>query len=326
MPHRFFISHYNGDKNIAEIFSNTLRRITLEQISPWFSSDSYEGLKPGNIWFNNILSKLEDSKAVVALLTPNSLNRPWIYFESGIAQALEDCDVIPICIGVGRDSILPPLGLYQCYQLNDYRSAVELFSKLLSLFDIKFDEEMSRLVLERMIAQISHISFESESDNKESRPDVETMIQDLKSHLDKRFIEILDKPTYQIQGDKLNIEVNENKVNKLIGTTNQPSISYSVAFKIDFPAFKNTLFIDIRESDTVDSITTSLYFMLRDFVAAYTYMETWIIKNEKSGKYVIVREVANLVQAKMIFTPDSTWIVEKLKKPYVATDSGPRVT
>jgi hypothetical protein len=75
MTHKFFISHYSGDKHVAELFSNALRRITLEQISPWYSSDtaSEGGLKPGDIWFNQILSKITQSKAVVSLLTPNSI-------------------------------------------------------------------------------------------------------------------------------------------------------------------------------------------------------------------------------------------------------------
>lgn len=74
MPHKFFISHYSGDKVIAELFSGVLRRITLEQITPWFSSDTSggSGLKPGDIWFNQILAKITQSKAVVSLLTPNS--------------------------------------------------------------------------------------------------------------------------------------------------------------------------------------------------------------------------------------------------------------
>jgi len=129
MAHELFISHYNGDKNIAELFSNALGRITLGQINPWFSSDDNKngGLKPGDIWFNQIFAKITQSKAVVSLLTPNSINRHWIYFESGIGQAKEGCEVIPVSIGIKKDEILPPLGLYQCYQLNDYRSVVDFF-------------------------------------------------------------------------------------------------------------------------------------------------------------------------------------------------------
>ena len=171
MSHNFFISHYSKDKPIAELFSNALRRITLEQINPWFSSDNLGGLKPGDIWFNRIISKINQSKAVVSLLTPNSINRPWIYFESGIGQALENCEVIPVCIGLKRDSILPPLGLYQCYQLNDYRSVVDFFSKLLALFEIKFDEEMSKGVIEKFVSDISKINFEKEENNKEKKDD-----------------------------------------------------------------------------------------------------------------------------------------------------------
>ena len=114
MNHRFFLSHYSSDKNIVDIVSKTLKRITLNQIVPWFSSNESGtgGLKPGNLWFNEILDKIQKSKAVVAILTPNSISRPWIYFESGIGQTLEGCEIMPICIGIDRSKIYPPLGLY----------------------------------------------------------------------------------------------------------------------------------------------------------------------------------------------------------------------
>ncbi|HRF17692.1 MAG TPA: toll/interleukin-1 receptor domain-containing protein, partial [Chitinophagaceae bacterium] len=236
MPHKFFISHYSGDKAIAELFSGALRRITLEQISPWFSSDSTggSGLKPGDIWFNQILSKITQSKAVVSLLTPNSVNRPWVYFESGIGQALENCEVIPVCIGINRDSILPPLGLYQCYQLNDYRSVVEFFSKLLALFEIKFDEEMSKVVIEKLVTEISKITFEEQEKTEENTETVEKLIENFKNHIDKRFLEVLEKPTYAISGDNLKVHVEDIKTQAFT-----EDVTYAVQFDIDFPKLKN---------------------------------------------------------------------------------------
>lgn len=325
MTHKFFISHYSGDKNIAELFSNALRRITLEQISPWFSSDDTgdSGLKPGDIWFNQILGKITQSKAVVSLITPNSINRPWIYFESGIGQALPDCEVIPVCIGVKRDNILPPLGLYQCYQLNDYRSVVEFFSKLLTLFGIKFDEEMSKVVIEKLVSEISKISFDKKTEKDEQIISIENILENFKSHIDKRFLEILEKPTYTINGDNLNL-----KVSSQTAAENNDSLetSYSVSFSIDFPDFKNDdLYIDIRQNDTFQSLTDTLYFMLRPHVKPYKYLEEWVIIEPVTNKLVVIREIADRVPAKSIFKPSTKWRIIKLSKPYNAMDSKNRI-
>ena len=323
MVHKFFISHYSGDKRIAELFSSALRRITLEQINPWFSSDAFgnSGLKPGDIWFNQILSKINQSRAVVALLTPNSINRPWVYFESGIGQALEKCEVIPVCIGVNRDSILPPLGLYQCYQLNDYRSVVEFFSKLLTLFEIKFDEEMSKVVIEKLVTEISMITFEEEKKKNEDNETIGKLIENFKNHIDKRFLEVLEKPTYAIAGDNLRVHIEDLKpLHELEETT------YSVQFDIDFPEFRNkNLFIDIRPSDTFQRLTDNLYHMIRPHVKPYTYLEEWVIVEQQSNRFVIIREIANCIPATSIFEPNSKWVIVKLTKPYNATDSSERI-
>lgn len=171
MKHRFFISHCSQDKEIADIFSEALKRITLDQISPWYSTESAtNGLMPG-IWFNQILSKISESQAVIALLTPNSINRPWVYFESGMGQALQGCEVIPICFKIKKYDILPPLGLYQCYQLDELASTEDFFTKLLSLFSIKFDREMCKPIIQKMVDDISKVTFKVES-NKDKNSQI----------------------------------------------------------------------------------------------------------------------------------------------------------
>jgi hypothetical protein len=325
MPHNFFISHYSGDKNVAEIFATSLRRITLQQIIPWFSSETLGngGLKPGMLWFEQILGQISSSKAIVTLLTPNSINRPWIYFESGIGCALKDCNVIPVCIGIKRSDILPPLGLYQCYQLNDYRSLTEFFSALLRLFDVQFDEEVFKPVLQKMVSDISQISFENEEIDKVKLLTFESLLQDLKGHIDKRFIDILEKPPYIINGNGLKMNIENN--------TTQPNVkeeyisSYSVLFKVNIDKFKNDLYIDIRENDSFQDLTNNLYFMLSDHVSAFSYLEQWVIVDQETGNHVVIREIASLIPAKAIFKPESEWYINKLDKPYRATDSRERI-
>jgi len=319
MSHIFFISHYSKDKPIAELFSNALRRITLEQINPWFSSDSLGGLKPGDIWFNQIISKINQSKAVVSLLTPYSISRPWVYFESGIGQALQDCEIIPVCIGVKRDSILPPLGLYQCYQLNDYRSVVDFFSKLLTLFEIKFDEEMSKVVIEKFVSEISQIVFEKEENNEENKETIEKLVENFKSHIDKRFWEILERPASQMENSDL------SQSHNVISERNN-EISYSVLFDIDFDDFRNEgLYVDIRTNDTFENVTNTLFYMLRPHVNPYSYMEEWVIIEPETNKHLIIREIQGRIPATSIFKSGTNWKIIKLTNPYNALDSSNRI-
>lgn len=307
MEGKFFISHYSGDKKIAELFSNILGRITLGQISSWYSSDnsSDNGLKPGDIWFNQILNRITTSRAVVALLTPYSINKPWVYFECGIGLGLRNCPVIPVCIGIKRDDILPPLGLYQCYQLNDYRSVVEFFSKLLDIFHIRFDEEMSEKYIENFISEISQISFDNKEESNDQIRNFENVFENFKNHIDKRFIEMLEKQNLKID----NIETSY----------------YSVLFSINFPKFQNVISIDIRDNDSFQSITDTLFFNLTEHINPYTYLEEWMIVEKESRNHIVIREIAKNIPAKYIFTPNTKWEIIKLEKPYQAIDSKNRI-
>lgn len=326
MTHKFFISHFSGDKYAAQLISDALRRISLYQIQPWFSSDGTGegGLKPGDIWFNQILSEIGQSKAIISLLTPNSINKPWIYFETGIGRALNNCEIIPVCIGIQNDSIPTPLGFYHCYQLNDYRSLVEFFTKILTLCEIRFDEEMANVVLEKLVSEIPKIEFKKASLNDSSNKDIETIIDNFKSHIDKRFIEVLEKSNYFIQGDNLKINL-VDKEN--IKTKNDAAeLSYTIEFSVEFPNLKNNnLFIEIRQNDSFEYLVNSLYFMLKDHVAPITYLEEWVIVEPKTNKHIIIREISDRIPAKSIFKPDSKWKIIKLKKPYSATDSSARI-
>jgi hypothetical protein len=100
MEHQLFLSHDSRDHIRADIIAKAISRMTLFQINVWHSSDesSAGGLKPGNVWLDEIRKHLGNSKAVVVGLTPTSISRPWLLFESGFGAANPQCDVIPVCI------------------------------------------------------------------------------------------------------------------------------------------------------------------------------------------------------------------------------------
>ena len=85
MPHQLFLSHDSRDRVRAGVLATAITRMTLGQITVWHSSDGSGtgGLQPGHVWLDEIRTRLAASKAVVALLTPTSIARPWLLFESG---------------------------------------------------------------------------------------------------------------------------------------------------------------------------------------------------------------------------------------------------
>lgn len=309
--YKFFLSHFNEDRLIAEIVANILRRVTLNQIQPWFSSDESDagGLRPGMIWFNAILEKIEKSKAVIAILTPNSISRPWIYFETGIGQTLPDCEIIPICIGIDKNEVYPPLGLYQCYQLNNYRSLKEFICKLLSKFKIHFDEEVFKPLLEESLTKLLQIEF-TKSTTKD--PVLTEVLENLKNHIDKRFLEIWEKPNVDLSNSQFlnsKLEISKKEEKDYFAT-------FTIQFEINLPDLQSKHLIEIRFNDTFSTITSNLYFIMKEHVEPYEYLQTWVIREKKSGKYFIIREIGDLIPARVLFKPGFELEVINLEKPY----------
>src|ERR1700728_4360676 len=83
-----FISHVHEDRELASAFSILLRDITAGVLPTFSSSDRTAdgGIRYGTEWFQWIKESIESSDHLVALLTPHSLERPWILFEAGLGK------------------------------------------------------------------------------------------------------------------------------------------------------------------------------------------------------------------------------------------------
>lgn len=97
-----FISHDSEDANLAEAFGNLLLDVSAGTLKSFRSSDrvGIAGLPFGTEWYDTIMTKIEDATDVVALLTPHSINRPWILFEAGVAKGKKNINVLGIALGV----------------------------------------------------------------------------------------------------------------------------------------------------------------------------------------------------------------------------------
>lgn len=174
MAPKIFLSHVSSDEKIAKVLAETLSRISLNQISIWFSSDHSPsgGLRPGQVWMEEIKSRLVASHITLVLLTPNSLDRPWLYFESGYGFSNRKGQVIPLCFGMKSSQVPLPLAIFQCYEINDFESFTHFCKKLFALLHIRFDEEMSSSILHGAVNVLVSLSSKASAECRKSEDDV----------------------------------------------------------------------------------------------------------------------------------------------------------
>jgi len=77
-----FISHAVTDEPIAAIVKAEIDRVFARGVNV-FASSIPGTVKPGSDWLRAIRKNLDDASAVAVLITPVSINRPWIWFEVG---------------------------------------------------------------------------------------------------------------------------------------------------------------------------------------------------------------------------------------------------
>lgn len=97
-----FISHDTRDAEIAEAFSKLLSSVSAGVLKSFRSSDrkGNQGIEYGIEWYPAIMKKLEAASDVVCLLTPNSINRPWLLYEAGVAKGKLETPVHGLALGI----------------------------------------------------------------------------------------------------------------------------------------------------------------------------------------------------------------------------------
>ena len=97
-----FISHDSRDAELAEAFSRLLRSVSAGMLKSFRSSDRQgaEGIEFGDEWYKRLMTTLETASEVVCLFTEQSLDRPWILYEAGVARGRLGASVYGIALGI----------------------------------------------------------------------------------------------------------------------------------------------------------------------------------------------------------------------------------
>lgn len=111
-----FVSHDSRDADLAEAFANLLTDVSAGTLKSFRSSDKkgVSGIEFGAEWYATIMSQLDEATDVVALLTAQSLDRPWILYEAGVAKGKLETTVFGIALGVPLEKVSTgPFGQFQ---------------------------------------------------------------------------------------------------------------------------------------------------------------------------------------------------------------------
>jgi hypothetical protein len=198
-----FISHDTRDAEIAEAFSKLLGSVSAGVLKSFRSSDrrGNQGIEYGIEWYPEIMRKLEAASDVVCLLTPSSINRPWILYEAGVAKGKLETPVHGVALGIplAAASTGPFAQFQNCDDAED--SLTRLVMQLVSRIpNAEPDRDVVKMQVQTFKARVNEVlnAVPEQSESKSEEADttgavakmfeeIKVMYQDLPSRIEQRF-------------------------------------------------------------------------------------------------------------------------------------------
>ncbi len=132
-----FVSHASTDGEFANAVKQEIEKVFANGVSV-FSTSSPGAIGVGHDWLSEIERRLENANAVIAIVTPVSIERPWLWFEVGATWSRgrqNQLRIYPLCapeIDLGR---LPsPLDRLQALSMGKAPDLKLLFQGLIDQF------------------------------------------------------------------------------------------------------------------------------------------------------------------------------------------------
>ncbi len=144
MPLAVLISHAHDERLLAEAWKTLLSTVSQGAIAPWYSSDRQPdgGMQIGEEWREHLRREILSTNYVLAVLSPQSRDRPWILYEcglaGGIAQGRQGVDgqsnltgvVIPILYSMTASDLANPLASFNAYMGDSKDAVIEVCERL----------------------------------------------------------------------------------------------------------------------------------------------------------------------------------------------------
>jgi hypothetical protein len=116
-----FISHTHSDQPIADAIARLVEDLFEKQVGVNYSTKKeFEGgIKPGDDWFRWIVEQVRDADLALILLTPASIQKPWVVWEAGavagasFTNSPDAARVLPLVFGLRANDVPTPFARTQ---------------------------------------------------------------------------------------------------------------------------------------------------------------------------------------------------------------------
>jgi tetratricopeptide (TPR) repeat protein len=166
---RLFLSHSHGDRELAGALKELIERCFPGHIEVKASSapPSGGGIALGSNWLDWVHDQVRQSRFTAILLTPNSVDKPWLMWEAGAVTGVslatrKDSRIIPVVYRLSMEQVPTPLSSRQAANGEDRESVgrvletlresvplpLETFRKFLELFVPEYLKSAARALAE----------------------------------------------------------------------------------------------------------------------------------------------------------------------------------
>lgn len=145
-----FISHIGEEALIAAVLKDWIESAFVGEVKVFVSSDS-DDITAGDRWFERIEEALAETRMLLVICSPTSVNRSWINFEAG-AGWIKQVPVIPIChSGMPVNALPRPLSIFEALDAGQDYFAKELIAAISKRFDFS---RVPRISYEAMTSEV----------------------------------------------------------------------------------------------------------------------------------------------------------------------------
>lgn len=302
---RIFLSHATEDRDIAEAIAQILEDTTLRMARVWFSSDrnAEGGMSSGSMWTEQVVSRLRESTALIALITPRSRDSQWLAYECGF-MAARSCQVICLYFDLDPASIGTPLSLYQLYKLDHPSDLSELISRVCQFVSVHYERRIAQPLIDGMLQSLRSIETDQAPAGALGTPEHLRLLQTM---IERGFMDLGKK----LAGTIPSLDADPSDT---------PAAGYAIEATLDFAALSRRVEFQIKPGSTLQNVLDDIYFALNSQVRPYTYLQTWVMLRLDGSwpKPLIVRVVQGRIPAHHLIPPGSRWKVTEMLNPYTA--------
>lgn len=300
---RVLISHSSRDSVLINVIQEILEKSSLNKLEVWHTSDrsDHGGYSVGDGWFERILEKLNEADIVISVITPNSINSPWLYYESGFGEARHDTKVVPVVFGYEIDEVGPPLNKYQIHNIANSESFRSFFRKMLSFAGIKFVDDVHSSLFEKYFLAIKEVERASYASPK--KVDAGEILQAL---------------------DVMALRI-ETKIGNVISKF-PSSPKYSSFLTLKIPVYREgsdnvmkKIIVSMNSNWSLGRLLDECYYSISDLVEPYCYLETWVIRERYSKAYLVALGAALRAPAEVFLEHKSNYEILLLNNKYDPT-------